>query len=86
MLEGNNNFSGLGFRLMFSPLSKIMSIHCFSLSPFGLQDLRKPQGECNNYSEQLTERATEESNPMCHNNSVFLNRIKHRMEAVRDFD
>ncbi len=65
---------------MFSPLSKILSIHCFSLGPYGLTDLRKPQQECNNYAEQLTEVAIEPYNPVCHNNSVFLNRNKHLME------
>lgn len=28
------NYNGAGFRFLFSPLSKILSIHYFSLNPY----------------------------------------------------
>lgn len=36
-----SNYNGVGFRLLYSPLSKILSIHYFSMNPYGITDNKK---------------------------------------------
>lgn len=33
-----NSFNGMAMRILYSPLSKILSIHSFSLNPYSLSD------------------------------------------------
>lgn len=81
-----SNFSGIGFRLMFSPLSKILSIHYFTINPFSLADSKKPQSELNNYVEQQTQALVEPYH-ISHSNGVFLNRNRRVIECgSRDLD
>ena len=49
-----NNFSGVGIRLLYSPFSKIMSIHYFSTNSFNLTDNKKLYTEVNNYLDNQT--------------------------------
>lgn len=49
-----NNYTGIGFRLMYSPLSKILSIHYFSLNPFGISNNKKLQNDVSAFVENQT--------------------------------
>jgi hypothetical protein len=51
MYRDISNFSGVGMRLLYSPLSKILSIHYFSTNSFNLTDNKKLYNEMNTYVE-----------------------------------
>lgn len=50
-MQDINNFNGVGMRIMYSPLSKIMSLHYFQMNPFGLVD-KKYNSELNSFIEK----------------------------------
>ncbi len=33
-----SNFNGIGIRLLYSPISKIMTLHYFNMNPYSLPD------------------------------------------------
>lgn len=74
-----SNFSQVGFRLLYSPLSRILSIHYFSFNPFTIPDAKKPNSELANYIEAQTTQAVETAHfpQSC---VPFLSRNKRSME------
>jgi hypothetical protein len=74
------NFNGVGFRLLFSPLSKILSIHYFCLNPYAFTDSRKMQQDVTRYIEQQTTVESEYAP------GVYLQRNKNVASRERDMD
>jgi 5-bromo-4-chloroindolyl phosphate hydrolysis protein len=77
-----SNFSGNGIRILFSPLSKILSIHCFNLNPYGITD-RKYYNEINGYVEQQMYQVINEEHSKAKVN-VFLKTKKNICAKKRD--
>lgn len=74
-----SNFPQFGFRLLYSPLSSILSVHYFSFNPYSIPDTKKPNIELANYVEQQTLQAVRaESLPQ--SSMPFLLRTKRAME------
>ncbi len=89
-----NNFNGGAFRMLFSPKSKILSIHYFSTNPFQITDSKKFQNEINNYCEQqviqrvddlYTTTSSSEMGMKAPSN-LFLMRDRQSQRDLRDFE
>lgn len=80
-----SSYNGIGFRLMFSPLSQVLSIHYFSLNPFSLPDNKKPQQELLAHLEMQTQQpVSADKAGVTTSSSVFLARNKRIVEQSRD--
>ena len=79
-----SNFSGNGIRILFSPLSKILSLHCFNLNPYGITD-RKYYNEINGYVDQQMYQVINEENNKAKVN-VFLKTKKNICAKKRDLE
>ncbi len=74
-MQDTSNFNGVGFRLLYSAHSKILSIHYLTTNPFSLTDNKKPQLELNNFVEQQALLSVEDYMAP----GVFLQRNKHQV-------
>jgi hypothetical protein len=82
-----SSFNGIGFRLLYSPKSKILSIHHFSLNPFTLNESKKLLSEINFHTEQQVNNPdTLAYNELPTMNGVFLMRNKRVGAESRAFD
>lgn len=82
-----SSFNGIGFRLLYSPKSKILSIHHFSLNPFTLNESKKLLSEINSHTEQQVNNPdTLAYNELPTMNGVFLMRNKRVGAESRAFD
>lgn len=82
-----SSFNGIGFRLLYSPKSKILSIHHFSINPFTLNENKKLLSEINSHTEQQVnypEPPVYNESPAM--NGVFLMRNKRVGAKSRAFD
>lgn len=78
-----SSFSSVGFRLLYSPLSNILSLHYFTVNPYSLTEYKKAQNDVSNYTEGQT-LSTPDPRPTP-GGGVFLQRMKAACEGSRDF-
>ena len=78
-----SSFSSVGFRLLYSPLSNILSLHYFTVNPYSLTEYKKAQNEISSYTESQTLSVTDPRPTP--GNGVFLQRMKTACEGSRDF-
>ena len=82
-----SSFNGIGFRLLYSPKSKILSIHHFSLNPFTLNENKKLLSEINSHTEQQVNNPDPPGyNEIPAMNGVFLMRNKRVGAKSRALD
>lgn len=69
---------------MFSPISRILSIHYFTLNPYSLSD-RKAYNEVNGYLEQQAQALTTDESTKF-KVSAFLKNKKQTVQAKRSLE
>ena len=78
-----SSFSSVGFRLLYSPFSNILSIHYFTVNPYSLTEYKKAQNEISSFTESQTLSISDSR--YTPGNGVFLQRMKAVCEGSRDF-
>jgi len=78
-MQDINNFTGVGIRLLYSPISKILSIHYFSTNPFSLTD-KKYYNEINSYVDSQTVELLSTQGVRPPNNTFLLKGLKNVQE------
>jgi len=74
-----SNFPQVGFRLLYSPLSRILSIHYISFNPYSIPETKKLNSELASYIEVQTTQAVETSH-FPQSSVPFLTRNKRTLE------
>mmetsp|Transcript_23282 Transcript_23282/g.17698 ORF Transcript_23282/g.17698 Transcript_23282/m.17698 type:complete len:311 (+) Transcript_23282:2217-3149(+) len=80
MLEVSN-FNGVGIRLLYSPLSNILSIHYFNMNPYSLPDRKQYADLAYSIEGQMNQVIEERS--LANRQAVFLQRNKQRLAERR---
>lgn len=76
-----NSFNGYGVRLLYSPISEVLSIHYFNLNPFAFQDKKNTQ-ENVAYTESVVNYPVD-PNDLPLSSNVFLRRMKKVTQRTR---
>ena len=73
----------MGFRLLYSPLSQILSLHYFTVNPYTISEYKKAQNEINGYTDGQILFPVDNKPSQA---GVFLLRNKHACQDSRDLE
>ena len=83
------NFTGQAFRLLYSDLSNVLSIHYICLNPFSLPNNKKLQADLSKYIDSQTVNTVTTNLQFGHalqNNNVFLMRNLKKSREITESD